>query len=55
MNAYLYAAQVCSQVGVTLPSFNEIGKTSGGAVVRVGYGVSLSVIIGMIFFVGGLL
>lgn len=55
MNAYNFAVQVCAQVGVTLPSFNNIGKTSGCAVVRVGYGVSLSVIIGLIFLVGGLL
>jgi hypothetical protein len=55
MNAYKFAYQVCAQVGVILPSFNDIGKNSGGAVVRVGYGVSLSVIVGMMFFVGGLL
>ena len=55
MNAYKFAYQVCAQVGVTLPSFNDLGKNSGGAVVRVGYGVSLSVIVGMMFFVGGLL
>ena len=54
MNAYNFAVQVCAQVGVTLPSFNDLGNTSGGAVVRIHYGVSIIVLIGTVLFVGRL-
>ena len=55
MNAYNFAVQVCAQVGVTLPSFSDLGKTSGGAIVRVGYGVSISVLIGTVLLVARLM
>lgn len=55
MNAYNFAVQVCAQVGITLPSFNDIGKASAGAVVRVGYGFSISVLIGTVVLVVGLI
>jgi hypothetical protein len=47
--------QVCAQVGVTLPSFNDIGQSSAGAVVKVGYQISIGAIIAAVVFVGGLL
>ena len=50
-NAYDFAVQVCAKIGVTLPSFNDVGKSSG-AVVRVGYGGLICALIGTILFVG---
>lgn len=40
---------------MTLPSFNQIGETSGVGSVRVGFGVAVGVVLGGIVFVGGLL
>lgn len=53
--AYSFAAQVCAQAGVTLPSFDQIGETSGAKSVRVGFGAVVGVVLGGILFVGGLL
>jgi hypothetical protein len=50
MNAYNFAVQVCAKVGVTLPSFNDLGHISGSAVVRVGYGISISILLGTVLF-----
>lgn len=36
MSAYNYAVQVCAQVNVTLPSFNDIGQSSSGTRISVG-------------------
>jgi hypothetical protein len=41
---------------VTLPSFDQIGKTTSGVgSVRVGFGVVVGVVFGGVVFVGGLL
>ena len=53
-SAYNYAVQLCAQVGVSLPPFQDIGETSGTAGVRVGY-VVMTVLVGAIMFVGGLI
>jgi hypothetical protein len=45
---------VCEQVGITLPSFDTIGTSSGNRVLRVGFGVVLGIALGTALFVGGL-
>jgi hypothetical protein len=54
-NAYQFAVEVCQQVGVQLPSFDQLGQTSGATGVKVGVSAILGVVIGMFLFVGGLL
>ena len=54
-NAYDYALAVCAQVGVTLPSFDDIGQASGGVRLHVSTGVIVTVVVGMLMFVGGLM
>ena len=54
-NAYQFAVEVCQQVGVQLPSFDQLGQTSGAAGVKVGVSAILGVVIGLLLFVGGLL
>lgn len=55
-NAYQFAVEVCRQVGVQLPSFDQLGQTSSGARgVTVGFGAMAAVLGGMMIFVGGLL
>jgi hypothetical protein len=53
-NAYDFATQVCAQVGVKLPSFEDVGQSSGTEGLRVSFGVVLSVVFGATLFVGGL-
>lgn len=54
-NAYQFAVEVCQQVGVQLPSFNQLGQTSGARGIKVGYSASAGVVIGTLLFVGGLM
>jgi CFEM domain len=54
-SAYNYAVELCATVGVQLPSFQNIGETSGSVGMRVGYNyVLLTVVVGGVVFVGGL-
>jgi len=57
-NAYQFAVQVCQQVGVQLPSFDQLGQTqtSGASGGSIGTGALVGAVgFGLLGFVAGLI